>query len=95
MTPLPAEIVVPGPGVTWRTVPCGLSEEIASVLAITKPAAARDARASISVSPTKSGGTIASPGPSESVMMTLDPGFALLVARGNWLAIKSLGIRGS
>ncbi len=38
---------------------------------------------------------MASPGPSEIVMITPEPLAARVVASGNWLATRSLGIRES
>ena len=63
--------------------------------AITKPTAANELRASIRDRPTKSVGTIASPGPSEIVRITPEPFAARVVASGNWLATRSFGIRES
>ena len=91
-TPLPAEIVEPGSGETFNTVPCSRSDGTACVDEITKPTAASELRASIRDKPTKSVGTMASPGPSEIVRMTLEPLVARVVASGNWLATRSLGI---
>ena len=42
--------------------------------------------------PTRLSGTMASPGPSEIVRTTAEPICARVVASGNWLATRSLGI---
>ena len=60
-----------------------------------RPAAASAARASSSGFPIMSVGTVASPGPSESVSVTELPSLTLTVASGSWLATRSLGIRAS
>ena len=88
-------IVEPAPGVTSSTVPCASSEGDAIVCETTKPAAARAARASVRIIPTSPSGTIASPGPSEIVRTTPEPGFTSLDASGIWLAIRPAGILGS
>ena len=60
-----------------------------------RPTAESAARASVSAMPTRSSGTIASPGPSEIVRITPEPGRASLAASGIWLATLPDGIRGS
>ena len=88
-------MVDPGAGVTLKTVPSASSEGAASVLEITRPAAAKAVRASIRDIPTSPSGTTASPGPLEIVKVTADPFLTCVVARGIWLATRSSGIRGS
>ena len=63
----------PGSGVTFNTVPCGSSDGTASVALTNKPTEVNAVRASISDIPTRSIGTIESPGPFEIVKTTPEP----------------------
>ena len=92
MTPFPAVSVDPPIGSTEITVPIALSLGTASIPVIVKPTAARAARASVSVIPIKSIGTMASPGPSLIVIVTTLPLAAREVASGLCDATRSIGV---
>ena len=79
-------------GSTDRTVPIVLSLGTASIDATVNPAAANATRASVKESPTRSNGTVVSPGPSLMVMVTTEPFFTLEVASGSWDATRLIGI---